>query len=843
MSTTTIIPEDQTLLESLFNGTDQAIFILDVTEDQEFIFRGLNPAYEAMTGIGSGWIKGKKPEELHPVLNKDSIHQIRERYLSCIRLGDTIEYEESVLINDRENWYLTRLIPLKNEDGRIYRIIGYSTKTNRFKETESELKQHQDELELMVENRTRELEEKTHALGERVKELKCLLEITRLRSDPGLSVKEVMRRTTDLLPLSWQYPADTVARVELGEETFTTRGFRETPWKQSAPIETNGIRRGMIEVYYLEEKALSDEGPFMKEERELINAVANQLGKYLERRNIEHSLRQSEEQFRLMAENSIDVIWQMDRRLKFTYISPSVKDLTGYTQEEWIGTSLWQHTSRREFIYMARQALTALKNYKTFKDLTLDVRFYHKDRPEIPVEITGRLLKNKKGIPIGFQGSTRDIRKRKQAEEEILESRNRLKIYNRISNAFLLSDRRKVYNEVLDIVLDEFDSQFGYFGFINDQGDLVCPSMTGGILEKCRVTGEDTVFPREKWDGLWGTSLLEKKAVYKNSELKLPEGPIQLTNALAVPISINDQLIGQIAVANRDTGYDDKQKKLLEETCQYLAPILSSYLNEERINGEKQKAFRDLKIAKEKAEESDRLKSAFLMNLSHEVRTPLNAIMGFSSLIKDQIPENHNLAPYAVHISDASMNLIKVIEDTIDMAKLENKQLELRKSEFEIKPLIEESAGYMEKQIQFGQKDLAVKVMDNTNGTILYSDKNILRKSLLQLCDNAVKFSHSGAIALGTGVVNDHIHIYVRDTGIGIPERVQNAIFDKFVKHESRDVLYRGNGLGLSIAKSMIELAGGRIELASKPGEGSTFTIVLPLKPEIVPKATITQTV
>ncbi len=147
-----------------------------------------------------------------------------------------------------------------------------------------------------------------------------------------------------------------------------------------------------------------------------------------ERKNAQRKISESERKYRLLAENAVDVIWQMDLKLSFTYISPSIFPVFGFTTEEWIGSKLSKHVTAREFFKIARQFLLAIKDYKKFKRMVFEAKMLRKDGSEIPVEISGRLLFNKNGMPSGLQGSTRDITERKLAKTEIFSIENKLKL-------------------------------------------------------------------------------------------------------------------------------------------------------------------------------------------------------------------------------------------------------------------------------------------------------------------------------------------------------------------------------------------------------------------------------
>ncbi len=157
-----------------------------------------------------------------------------------------------------------------------------------------------------------------------------------------------------------------------------------------------------------------------------------------ERKLAEKHVSESEQKYRLLANNAVDIIWQTDLSLAFTYVSPSIHTVTGYSVDEFVGTKLGQHVSFKEFIKCGRHVVTALKNYNTFTSITFESRMTLKNGQEIPIEITGRLLLNEHGRPVGLQGTTKDISERKQSEEKLKIQEARTRAINRAIPDFLI---------------------------------------------------------------------------------------------------------------------------------------------------------------------------------------------------------------------------------------------------------------------------------------------------------------------------------------------------------------------------------------------------------------------
>ncbi len=240
--------------------------------------------------------------------------------------------------------------------------------------------------------------------------------------------------------------------------------------------------------------------------------------------------------------------------------------------------------------------------------------------------------------------------------------------------------------------------------------------------------------------------------------------------------------------------------------------------------------------AKQQAEESDRLKSAFLANMSHEIRTPMNAILGFSDLLDDNNLEESEKKTYIQYIKNNGKTLLKLIDDIIDVSKIESNEMKITKTKFYLNKIFDELFSYYDrenKRVNNGNVHLKIH-NEKDNFFTIQCDEVRLKQIISNLLTNAIKFTNEGEIEFGYHVESDDkIIIYVQDSGIGIEEDKHEQIFKRFHHYaEMPGKDYYGTGLGLSISKHLVELLGGEIWVESSAGKGSKFSFSLPVNEE-----------
>jgi PAS domain S-box-containing protein len=303
---------------------------------------------------------------------------------------------------------------------------------------------------------------------------------------------------------------------------------------------------------------------------------------------------------------------------------------------------------------------------------------------------------------------------------------------------------------------------------------------------------------------------------------------------LGVPLREDGKVTGAFVVQsyNDPNAYDEKDVEMLE----FISDQIS-------ISIHRKKAEQAIKAAKEKAEESDKLKTAFLANMSHEIRTPMNGILGFAELLDDNTLSPERRREFTSIISNSSKQLLTVINDIIDISKIESGLLKISNVHFNLNKLMREVLTTFHNLNARAGKSHIKLVFENgfsDDNSNIFCDDMRISQVLNNLIGNALKFTNSGFVKFGYRQQNDLLLFFVQDTGKGIAGEKQQFIFERFRQvEESNTRRFGGTGLGLSISKGLVELMGGNIWVVSEENKGSTFYFTLPVKMQTITESPV----
>jgi|WetSurMetagenome_2_1015567.scaffolds.fasta_scaffold00461_3 PAS domain S-box-containing protein len=257
---------------------------------------------------------------------------------------------------------------------------------------------------------------------------------------------------------------------------------------------------------------------------------------------------------------------------------------------------------------------------------------------------------------------------------------------------------------------------------------------------------------------------------------------------------------------------------------------------------ERKRTEEELIRAKDKAEESDRLKTAFLHNISHEIRTPMNAIVGFSALLGEPEIDDKSRTEYIEVIMKSSDHLLSIITDIVDISNIEANLIKTIKNEISVNSTLNSLCNQFIPQANEKKIKMVCENGLSDSESIILTDSTKLTQILSNLISNALKFTQKGYIKLSYKVAGEFMEFCISDTGIGISKEYHEIIFDRFYQIQSSDSrLYEGTGLGLAITKAYVELIGGKIWLDSETGKGTSFYFTIPYEKQLVKTNPIVQ--
>ncbi|MEG4007480.1 response regulator [Microcoleus sp. Pol11C1] len=558
-----------------------------------------------------------------------------------------------------------------------------------------------------------------------------------------------------------------------------------------------------------------------------INRMLEALGNSQVERN------ESEDRYRLMAENSTDMITRHDPKGVFIYVSPASRALLGYEPSELLGRvpNDYFHPDDLETIAKAHWKVLALP-----VTYTVSYRIRRKDGKYIWFETTGRTISDPQtGEVQEIIGISRDISVRKQTEQELRESEAAIKALYQVTSAPRtdplnhLSTFDLRLQELLAMGCRHLGLSVGILSCI--QGDnyqimaVECPD--GSIVK-------DQIYDLEKTFCV--ATSMAKEPIYFESvrfagfSFNTDDRAFPIEAYMGIPVTVAGEVYGTLCFFS-PTPVTEPFRAVDRELMKLMAQWVGSEL-------ERQQTDVDLAKARDQALAATRAKSEFLATMSHEIRTPMNGVIGMTGLLLDT-PLTREQRDFVETIRSSGDALLTLINDILDFSKIESGKLDLEEHPFDIRTCIEESldlvaAKAAEKKLEVGY------LIDRTVPATAIGDSTRLRQILINLLSNAVKFTETGEVVVAVTakkisvsaanakeppaingesvVINSayEIHFAVKDTGIGIPSDRMDRLFKSFSQVDSSTSRqYGGTGLGLAISKRLAEMMGGRMWVES----------------------------
>jgi PAS domain S-box-containing protein len=515
-----------------------------------------------------------------------------------------------------------------------------------------------------------------------------------------------------------------------------------------------------------------------------VTGVASIAHDITSRKEAEEAVLESERKFRQFVETAVEGIMALDEDDIITFVNPRMSEMIGYKHEELIGQKITSFMFPEDLIDYQEK----MGNRRTGKGEILERRYKHKDGSILWTLVSGSPIFNNEGEYSGSLGMLTDITDRKAAEEILHESE--LLTQKIIENApfgahhySLEAGQRLIFrgtNPAADKILGVNNKEF-----------------IGKTIEEAFPALVQTNVPAKyKKVAATGEGYIAEEVYYNHGNIS---GAFEVNAFQTTP--------------NHMTAFfvDITDRKKAE-----IALIKS----------------------KEKAEESDRLKSSFLANMSHEIRTPMNGILGFAELLKNPDITGDEQEEYISIIEKSGVRMLNILNDLIDLSKIESGQVDVNISVVNINKQTDYIYAFFKPEVDGKGIKFSVKNSLSANEAFIKTDKDKVNAILTNLVKNAIKFTHHGSIEFGYVLKPDsepaELEFYVKDTGVGIPKEQQGIIFERFRQgSESLTRNYEGAGLGLSISKSFVNMLGGKIWVESLTGKnnelfGSIFHFTIP---------------
>jgi PAS domain S-box-containing protein len=603
-----------------------------------------------------------------------------------------------------------------------------------------------------------------------------------------------------------------------------------------------------------------------------------------ERKQAEEALRQSEEHFRALAEALPQIVWTADAQGSIEWFNQRWYDYTGETQGAGEGWS-WDRVSHPDdMAHTLENWQDARQRGALFQN---EIRVRRHDGQYRWFLVRAWPLHDAEGSVVRWFGANTDVHDMKAAEEALREAKHELEIGVEKRTAELQRTNERLREEIqerirteqslrleearLDALLHlsqiseaplreitEFTleqaialthSKIGFVGFLNDDESVyTLHAVSKDVVKECNVTGDPV-----QWHvadaGIWADAIRERRTLFVNDystphprKKGLPPGHPYVERFMVVPILDGQRIAALAGVGNKTWDYDKSDERQIV----LLLTGMWSYVQKSRSREELQKAYDELedKVAQRTAElvrvaselevrnreveRATRMKSEFLRRMSHELRTPMNAIVGFADLLAEEGegPLGDTYRRFVRHIQDGACHLLALLDDLLDLSRIEAGRIDLNREWFPPAEAVEEVLSVIAPLAKI--KNIAIHNR-LVSGVRVNADRTRLKQIFYNLLSNAVKFSQeNGRVWIEESSRGDAACFSVGDNGIGIPEEELQAVFEEFHRVRVPSIEGKeGTGLGLAISRRLVQLHGGTLEVESRLGQGSRFSFSL----------------
>jgi PAS domain S-box-containing protein len=491
----------------------------------------------------------------------------------------------------------------------------------------------------------------------------------------------------------------------------------------------------------------------------------------------------SEKRHRQLVESVKAIVWEYDIVYdRWTYVAPQTENLTGWLSEEWTNMDFWTdklHPDDRE------ESLSySLLRTGRGEPHELEYRFRKKDGSYIWLKDIVSVEMDD-GKPFKIRGFMFDITQRKESELE-------------------LTKNQKFIETVLD-------------------------NLPLGVAVN-RIDDGKAFYMNRRFEEIygWGSDIISDISAFFEKVYPDPRYREELMSRVMADISSGDP--SRMHWENLKAIRSDGNESIINAVNIPLPELNMMVSTVMDVTVEKQ-LMSQLIEARDKAEESDRLKSSFLANISHEIRTPMNGIIGFTELLRTADISMEERSQYIEIIQQSGQRMLETIRDIIDISRIETGQMEVILNDTNINEQLKYNYDIF--RIVAEKKGINLKLTSllPEKSSAIVSDRAKIDSILSNLIKNAIKFTDTGRVEFGAKLSGKNIDLFVKDTGIGIDENMIGKIFERFVQCDdtiSRN--FEGSGIGLAIVKAYTEMLDGNIKVESRPGKGATFSITLPVK-------------